>query len=175
VTALETMPLPGLAQSVPPPVTERVMLDALHARYSQCHGNGVRYVVAEHVKSGGGFDARRTADLIAVDMWKAGRYEVHGHEVKVSRADWLRELRDPDKAGEFLPYVNRWWIVVPDAGIVRDGELPAGWGLLALRGGLLAAVVKARRTDALPLPPDRLAGMVRAVAKTAAMRREVGR
>jgi hypothetical protein len=154
-----------------PKVTERFMLDALHRRYGQYHGNGPRFVVAEHVKSGGAFDAKRTADLIAVDMWKTGRYEVHGHEVKTSRSDWLRELKQPEKAAEFAPYVNRWWIVVADRRIVREGELAPGWGLLVLGDCQhLVTAVKARRTEALPLPPDRLAALLRATAKTAARR-----
>lgn len=156
-----------------PRVTERVMLDALHQRYCQRYGNGVRYVTAEHVRSHASFDARRTADFVAMDMWKTGRLELHGHEVKVSRSDWLRELEDPSKAEEFIPYMNRWWLVIADESMVRPGELPDGWGMLVLaRPDSLASlrVVKhAPRRDALPLTPTRLAGLLRAVAQTAAM------
>lgn len=147
--------------------TERTMLDALHQRYSAVLGNGRRYVVAEHVRSHASFDARRTADFISLDTWKSGRFDLAGHEVKVSRADWLRELKDPAKAAEFTPFMNRWWVVVPDARIVRPGELPDGWGLLALAGDRLRQVTNAQRRDAEPLPPTRLVALMRAVQATA--------
>ena len=131
------------------------MLDALYARYSAvASGNGQRYAVAAQVRSHAGFDARRTADFIAMDLWPSQRLTLHGHEVKVSRSDWLRELKDPSKAAEFVPYMNCWWVVVSDARIVRDGELPDDWGLMAMRGPLLAVVKKAPSRDALPLTPS---------------------
>lgn len=149
-------------------MTETQMCDALRARYSQQAGNGARYAVAASVRSHAGFDAKRTADFIAMDLWPSSGLLLHGHEVKVSRSDWLRELKDPSKADEFIPYVNHWWLVVPDAAIVRDGELPDGWGLLAMRGDGLKAVRKAAWREALPLPPTRLAALLRAVAADAA-------
>ena len=154
----------------PPLRTEREMLDMLRIRYGQRHGNGQRYAVAEHVKSAGAFDQHRTADMIVMDLWKTGGYSLHGHEVKVSRSDWLREKRDPEKAAEFVRFVNYWWIVVPDRRLVRDEEIPHGWGLLVLRGQALEAAVKAVRHDALAMPPSRLAALLRAVQKTAAGR-----
>lgn len=75
--------------------TERHVLDALVDRYSATHGNGERWVVAEHVRSRAGFDSRRTCDFIAADLWPSHRLALHGHEIKTSRADWLRELREP--------------------------------------------------------------------------------
>ena len=73
----------------------------------------------------------RRADLVRVGMWKSRGTGIDVHEIKVSRGDWLRELDDPAKAESWWPYCNRFWIVaVP--GVVRDGELPEGWGLLEL-------------------------------------------
>jgi hypothetical protein len=164
-------PVPETAAATTAPrVTERVMLDALHARYNGRYGNGPRYAVAEHVRSHCSFDARRTADFVAMDLWKSGRLDLHGHEVKVSRSDWLRELKQPEKAAEFIPYMNRWWLVIADAAMVRAGELPAGWGMIVLAGPVLRVVKHAPRRDAKPLTPTRLAGLLRAVAQTAARR-----
>ena len=131
--------------------TERSMLDLLHKRYSPLVGNGgQRYVCAEHVRCNAGFDARRTADFVAVDLWESSGHAIHGHEVKVSRSDWLRELKDLTKAGQFTgqdpfhpdkpPLVTHWWVVVSDRAIVKPGELPETWGLIALSGKGLRAV-----------------------------------
>jgi hypothetical protein len=171
--ALFGLPPVVMPEPVPVPLvtaTERVMLDALHQRYGRRYGNGRRYVVAEHVRAGAGF-GRRTADFIAADCWEVtGRFDLIGHEVKVSRSDWLRELKEPEKAAEFIPFVNRWWLVVPDARLLRDGELPEGWGLLALAGKTLRAVKAAPRREAEPMPPTRLVALMRAVQATAAKR-----
>lgn len=152
----------------PAAMTEAGVAEALHVRYSQVHGNGRRYAVAAGVRSHAGFDARRTADYVAMDLWPSKGLALHGHEIKVSRSDWLRELREPEKAAEFVPWMNYWWLVASHPRIVREGELPEGWGLMVMRGPLLTVAVKAPRRDARPLTPTRLAALLRAVAQTSA-------
>lgn len=112
-----------------PKMTERQLLDALHAKLdSEAQGNGGhRWIIAEHVRSSAGFDARRTADALAIDTWPSKGLELHGFEVKCSRSDWLAELRQPDKAETFRRFCDRWWLVTSDRSIVRD-DLPGGWG-----------------------------------------------
>lgn len=154
--------------------TERDMLDLIHERYSKINpGNGPRYVVAEHVRNQCGFggwtpeDRLRTADAIVVDLWPSSGNLLHGFEVKVSRSDWLTELKDPSKAEAFRPYCDHWWLVVPDAAIVRD-DLPEGWGLLAVgRDGKLRQRRKAPRLDRREMPFGMVAALLRATAKTA--------
>lgn len=163
--------------------TERSMLNWLHRRYDNAsyvrRGNGIRWVCAEHVRNDAGFWAARTADFMAMDMWPSTGNAIHGHEVKVSRADWLAELRKPEKALPFIEVVDHWWVVVPDAGIVKDDELPADWGLLVLgpRGlrskraaprlhqPASSSLAAHRATPALPR--GFAASLVRAVSKTA--------
>lgn len=75
--------------------------------------------------------ARRTADVIVMGLWPSRGQYVHGIEVKVSRQDWLRELRAPEKAETFARYCDFWSIAVPDrAPIVPLDELPPDWGLI---------------------------------------------
>lgn len=150
--------------------TEADMIAALERRYSAVHGNGRRYATAYGVRSHASFYARRTADFVVMDLWVSGGLRLHGHEVKVSRSDWLRELKTPEKAAEFIPYMNCWWVVVSDKRIVRPGELPDDWGLMVLRGTELAVVKAAPKREAKPLSPSRLAGLLRAVAQTAETR-----
>lgn len=146
---------------------ERGMLDLLNKRYDKVYGNGRRWAVAEHVKNTCGHNTRRIADLIAVDTWPTGGIRFHGHEVKVSRSDWLAELRAPDKAEEFKQYMDHWWLVVSDPAIVKPGELPAGWGLMAPSKGSLRVRVSAPRLSPVPMPKPFLASLLRATARTA--------
>jgi hypothetical protein len=159
--------LPATPDLEPIKWTERRVLDALMARYDVRVGNGERYARAEHVRSHAGFDARRTADFIAMDLWPSKGLRLHGHEVKVSRSDWLAELRDPSKADEFKRHMDHWWLVVCDKRIVRD-DLPADWGLMAPDAtGRLRVVKRAPRLRPEPMPRTMWACLLRAAVKTA--------
>ena len=154
-----------------PVVTDREMFGALHARYGMVsQGNSIRYAVAEHVRSQAGFDAPRCADFLAMDPWPSTGLILHGHEVKVSRSDWLTELRMLDKAEAFKPYMNRWWLVVSDHRIVKDGELPDEWGLMVLTPKGLRAKVVAPQLDPAPMPRTMTAALMRAIQITAKRR-----
>lgn len=118
------------------------MLALLQARYNQDKGNGPRYVSARHVRSHAGFDARRTCDFVAMDLWPSKGLAIHGHEVKVSRGDWLRELKEPAKSAEFMRHVDYWWLVSPK-GVAKPDELPDGWGLMEVAERTDQVVVRA--------------------------------
>lgn len=151
--------------------TERTMLDRLNVRYSSFNANGFRYARAEHVKLTAGFDTRRICDYMALDLWPGGYGDaatgplLHGHEVKVSRSDWLHELREPEKAEAFARYCDFWWLVVSDKSIVRD-DLPEGWGLMVASGDTLRAIQKPVRRTPEPFGRHQQATFSRAVTKT---------
>jgi hypothetical protein len=151
---------------------ERAMLDRLNVRYAKANGNGIRYVRAEHVKNGIGWEANRILDYMALDLWGSVGAErgvkLHGHEVKVSRADWLVELKDPEKAAAFTPFCDYFWIVVSDKDIVRPGELPNGWGLMVAYGRTVRVLTPATlNREVKPMSRSLQATFSRAVTKTA--------
>ena len=118
------------------------------------------FTVADHTNS---FRAARIADGVAMNLWPSRDYEVDGFEIKVSRADWLRELRDPSKSDTVSRYCDRWWIVVPDESIVARQELPAGWGLLVVRGRTkLRVSTQAPKRDAAPMDRALISQLLRA-------------
>jgi hypothetical protein len=109
-------------------------------------GAGAVYLTEVTVPGG-----NRRADAVHVGLWNsrgAGTIEVC--ELKVSRADWLVELKKPQKAEAWWPYCNMFWLVVPHEGIVRDGELPKGWGLMmpGSRGRRFKVIVKPEEREA---------------------------
>ena len=169
--------LPGMARPMPDgrladfqaraKTTERDLLNLLAQRYSAVSMGSARYAYAEQVPSGTSWVKRRL-DFMAMDMWPSHGLDLHGFEVKCSRSDWLVELRDPSKAEEFKQYMDRWWLVVSDRSFVKPGELPKGWGLIALdTKGSLRTVTHAPRLTAAPMPKKMLAGLLRATSKTA--------
>lgn len=76
-------------------------------------------------------NSSRRADAVHIGMWASrggGRIDVC--ELKVSRADFRRELDKPEKAEAWWPYCNAFWIVAPSVEVAPPEELPPGWGLM---------------------------------------------
>ena len=132
--------------------------ELLKARYG---GERDEWVILSEVRNRAGHDASRSADAIAMNMWPSRGLSIHGFEIKVSRTDWVRELKDPSKAEAFHGLVDYWWLVVSDPAIVHDDELPEGWGLLAPRGTGLGVVTEATKHDSVDVTRDFLAAMLR--------------
>lgn len=72
----------------------------------------------------------RRADALYVGFFQSRGKLLVGHELKVSRADWLHELDQPAKAEAWEPNCHSWYVVAPSTDIVRPEELPHGWGLM---------------------------------------------
>lgn len=113
------------------------------------------------VRNDAGFSANRTADAIAIGLWPSTGCSLEGFEIKVSRGDWTRELREGSKSEAFMVYMDFWWLVAPRE-IVTDDELPPAWGLLCPSGDGLRVVRRAKRNDTpLPMPRGMLAALVK--------------
>lgn len=93
------------------------------------------------------------ADAVAVNLWRSRGLSIYGFEIKVSRGDWLREIKRPAKAEGVFNYCDGWYVVALP-GIVQPGELPAAWGLIEARSATrLVEQVAAPRLS--PQPVDR--------------------
>lgn len=148
--------------------TEADILKMLRERHTR-EGNGGsgEYAFMTHVRNAAGFNATRTFDAVAINLWPSKGLTIEIFEVKVSRSDWLRELKDPDKAGAALKLAD-YFSVVATAGIVKREELPEGWGLLEAGFEKLRRSVKPKRiTPATrffePIPRGFVVGMMRSL------------
>lgn len=138
--------------------TEEIEI-ALRAKYAP-----PEYAIFFEVRNGTGF-ARKTeryADAIAMNLYPSRGLEIIGFELKASRQDWLRELKNPDKAEEIGKFCDRWYVVVGDKDIVKPGELPAGWGLIVPRGNSLIVSTEAPAKHAKAVDKLLVAALLRA-------------
>lgn len=87
-------------------------------------------VFVPEVGVNGSWGKASRCDAIYVGFTTSSSRLLVGHELKISRADWLAELKTPGKADAWADECHEWWIVVPNPAIIHDGELPAGWGLM---------------------------------------------
>ncbi len=146
------------------PLTTNSLVGAMKLRY-----DGDSWALMFNVGDGTGSAQSGWADAIAMSLWPSRGLHLHGFEFKASRTDWLKELKQPQKADKFWRFVDYWWLVVTDRTIVRDGELPPTWGLLALdKRSMLRVVTQAAKLTPQPLCPAFLAGMLRAAGKPVA-------
>lgn len=155
------------------------IVELLKRRYSGFGASGVRrYLYGEEVGHGD-----RWADLIIQDTWRGGfawgdgnnprSYPRHGFEIKVSRSDWLNEIKDPSKAETFRPYCHYWSLVIADKTMVKDGELPNGWGLLVPKGNRIYTVIKApENLEVLPMPSGMMTSFMRRIDQSGENRGE---
>lgn len=87
------------------------------------------WLLGFEVRNGAGFDANRSIDAQAINTWPSRGMEIVAVEIKVSRSDFLREMKDPSKAESGAAYADRIALATPK-GLVKPEELPKGWGLI---------------------------------------------
>lgn len=109
-----------------------------------------RYALFFDVPDAVSLDARRRIDAVAVGIWKSVGRSIDAFELKISRADWLRELKQVDKADPFISICDRFWLVTGDPTVAKLDEIPACWGwMTATKHGLRV------QRPAEKLPQDR--------------------
>ncbi len=121
------------------------------------------YITLEEVRDATGFDGHRTADAIAISLYRSRGKALWGFEMKVSRNDWLKELKQPEKAESIMQYCNYWGLVVPDKNIVKDGELPESWGMYVAQKNRLKCVRPCPKLDPLPMSITMLTALAYAI------------
>lgn len=94
----------------------------------------------------------RRIDFYAMNVWPSNGYHRIAYEIKLTRADFAREIGDPSKREFAEKAANECYFVAP-AGMIQPDELPEWWGLYeATKGGLRRKVIaKQRKIDDPPL------------------------
>src|SRR5262249_40121644 len=129
------------------------------------------WLLLDEVRSTGpALDVLRQADAIGVELSTAPhRWRIHGFEVKTSRADFLREMRRPEKSGPLKLFCSSWWLVVPCPWkkilLSTSLELPDGWGLLEVGTGEPVRVVEPREREAEAPTPTFMRALFRATMR----------
>jgi hypothetical protein len=83
--------------------------------------------------TGWGKGSEQRLDAFAMEEWPSKGLLRYAYEVKVSRADFLREMKDPTKRRQALYYSNEFAFVTPP-GIVKPEEVPLDCGLVEVHG-----------------------------------------
>jgi hypothetical protein len=143
------------------------LTEAVLRHYSVTEGDTKgKYVSLTQVRAATGFEDPSTADVMVMGNWPSSGAELMGFEVKISRSDWLNEVKAPTKCLPTKKYCNRWWLVIADEAFVKEGELPADWGMMVPKtGGGLRIVKAAPKLSPEPLTHLFVASLLRSNQK----------
>lgn len=118
---------------------------------------------AEMRSSTGWSTSLRSFDLWAMNLWPSNRFLKVAYEIKVSRADFARELQKPDKRREAESVSNECYFATP-VGLVRPDEVPEGWGLIELTKGGMRIKKRAMQREVKELSMGFVASIARRTA-----------
>lgn len=124
-------------------ITANYVTDQLRRRFidGRSDGNGSRYVLVEGVRNRAGFDATHEFDVVLIDTWPSMGLTINIIEVKISRSDWLRELKKPAKTQGAIDAGDTFSVAAPP-GVVKPEDLRQGWGWYETR---IDGVLQTRR------------------------------
>ena len=89
------------------------------------------WITIREVRCGTGYryQNQRSFDYMAICTLEGN--SVRGYEVKASRADFLKDVKDPEKQKALRCFCNLFYYVAPE-GIIKKEELPPWAGLIEL-------------------------------------------
>jgi hypothetical protein len=143
------------------------LVEPVTVKQVDAESDGVPLAQSEltEVADGTGAGATRHADAVALQCWPSRGLGLDGFELKASRGDLVRELRDEKKAKAIQRYCRRWWLVLADEGLMDGLEVPTTWGVLFLpKFPAKTKLVVGRQAPQLtpePWPTDFQAALVR--------------
>lgn len=153
--------------------------ELIRQRYGVSENFGANeWVVLSEVKTNTGFISRggtcggpfgeHYIDMMAFNCWPSKGFLKIAFEIKISRNDFLNELKHPEKRWLAQMYSHQFYYVAPK-GIIDWKELPGGCGVIQVLekdGKLeLRTAYSAETKDASPLPDSLIASLLRNASK----------
>lgn len=127
-------------------LVERVVLEQQRAGRLAWRGLSLRSALADG--SGGSRWVVAMPDVFSIRQTSVEAYlEPTVHEVKVSRADLLSDLRSPTKGSAYAALSSQCWYVLKE-GIAEPEEVPVMFGVMVARQGCLEVLRAAPRRPA---------------------------
>lgn len=76
-----------------------------------------------------GINPQQRFDAWAINLYPSKKFLRIAYEIKVSRSDFLREIKHPEKRTQALQLSNQFYFVAP-VGLIKPDELPPEAGLI---------------------------------------------
>ena len=128
--------------------------------------DGPAWIVFSELADATGGTCSRHADMAALGLWPSHGQKLIGYEMKHSRGDVQKELKDPRKADAVGKFCDEWWLVISDVAIIDGLVLPETWGVLAPKNQVLRVVRKAPTLKPKPITRGFVGAMIRNVTSS---------
>lgn len=125
-------------------MTSEEIKKALFRRY----GDPRQYLYFEECPVGTGWKGSRYLDAFVIAAWPSANNARYCFEIKTSRADFLNEIKKPEKRRMGLFFSNYFYFVTPK-GLVKTEEIPPECGLMELSDSGLRVTVEAPLRESL--------------------------
>jgi hypothetical protein len=123
-------------------LTTAELRERLEGKYAE-----PEWVLLHEVRNRTGFEGNRAADCLALSTWPGRGISLYGFEIKVSRGDVKKELKDPQKAEDMAKLCDRWYLVLGHGSLIEESEIPKNWGVIVPHGGGLKIAQEATRRE----------------------------
>jgi len=133
-------------------MTEQNIFAAVRAYY------GSEAVVLSQVGNATGAGHRRLIDALAVGIWPSRGLYLHAIEIKISKSDLMRELKNPEKADEIARFCDKFFIAAP---FIPPEGVPNAWGWYTVGDGVARRMRDAAAIEAQPLNRSFVAAIAR--------------
>lgn len=136
----------------------------IKALLNEKYSDGDACLIAFEVNEGTGGFGGRIADAIAFYMWPSKDYKMIGFEIKVSRSDWLNEMKQPDKSMALSQFCDEWYLVAPK-GVLGIDELPKTWGYMEASDKRLTVKIRAPQREVVNPDKPFMASLLRSMIR----------
>lgn len=118
-------------------------------------------VLLEEVSNASGAGRNRSADFMVMNLWPSRGLHLTCIELKRSRNDWLRELKDPAKAEDIALYCDHFYLLTTSDTVAMKQEIPAAWGWMAIVKNRLVVLKEAPKLKPIEMDRSFLACLLR--------------
>lgn len=154
-----TETLPGIASAAD---IKTAMIKAIQYRH-----NDIEWHLFFELRHGTGYirGSQGYTDAYAIHQYPSiGNNVRHAYEIKISRGDFLRELKNKGKRRMALRYSNHFWFITPP-GVAKAEEIPSECGLIEVEGVEHRKIIEAPYRDSCPPTWQFVASMIRNARK----------
>lgn len=87
------------------------------------------WIVITELRRSPGWVEERTIDVFVMHQWPSEGFKRIGYEIKISKSDFHREIKKPQKRKSFREMSNEFYFIAP-AGIIDAEKVPTDCGLI---------------------------------------------
>lgn len=120
-----------------------------------------QFCVMKEVSNEAGHRRSRSADYMVMGLWPSRGCHLQGIELKSRRGDWLKELKNPEKAESIFKYCDFWWLLTSDDDVAKIEEIPHNWGWMSIKNGRVLIIKEAPKLIPVPVTRSFLAALLK--------------